>query len=231
LEEATWQAALSLARSIQFIDPHATALTALAATRPPAERGPLLDEALNVAGQQGPDDLPRVLLQMAACLPPAERLEVLTIAVTNVEAESPTQVTEAHAERLKALPAAEQVPYARQLLDRIRASPLGGQAGLLSRVRAALPDAALAEALEIVWASGDLASARHAAPRWLAVCQAGRLDPFVALTRTLHTFEHIPRREFLALLAELAPALAAVGGPVAVGEAAQAIVETGAWWP
>lgn len=230
LEEATWQAALSMARVMGFIDPHATALAALAATRPPAERGPLLDEALTVAGPLGSDDLPRVLLQMAACLPPVERREVLDIAVASIEAEAPGQVTEAHAERLKALPEAERLPYARQLVARIRASPIG-QPGLLSRVRAALPDAALAEALESVWASSDLATAMHAAPRFLPICQAGGLDLFAALTRALHAFEHLPRGEFLPLLAELAPALAAAGGADAARFAARAILEIGMWWP
>jgi hypothetical protein len=145
--------------------------------------------------------------------------------------ESPDAVTDVHAALLGALPEAERLPFARLLLGRIRAAQPGVQAGLLSRVRAALPDAALAEALDLSAAAGDLETLRFAAPRWVEVCRAGGVDPLQALTRALHAGAQVARRDLLPLLADLAPALAAVGGTAAVQEAAQAVVETGQWWP
>jgi hypothetical protein len=228
-DESTWQAALALARGIEFNQPRATALSALAAAGPAAERGTLLQEALALAERQDEDDQPRVLLQMAASLPAPEKAGVLRRAVEIVE--TPDAVTEVHAALLAALPEGERLAYARGLLGRIQAAPPAMQAGLLSRVRAALPEAALGEALEIAAAAGDLETLRFAAPRWVEICRAGGVDPLAALTRALHAGAQVPRRDLLGLLADLAPSLAAAGGAVAAREAAQAIIETGQWWP
>jgi hypothetical protein len=156
-------------------------------------------------------------------------VEVLRRAVAVVE--SPNAVTDVHAALVAALPEPERLGYARQLVGRLRAEPAALQPMLLGRVRAALPDAALAEALAVAWATGDVPTLSFAAPRWLAICQAGGLDPLAALTHSLHACEQVARRDLLGLLVDLAPALAAAGGPDAVRDAAQAIVETGAWWP
>jgi hypothetical protein len=229
LEQDTWQAALALARGLEFNEPRATALAALAAVRPAAERGQLLEEALALAERLDEDDQPRALLQMAASLMAPEKLDVLRRALEMVEA--PNAVTDVHAALLAALPEAERLPYAQGLLGRIRAARTEVQAELLKRVRVALPEPALAEALEVAAAASDLETLRFAAPRWVEICRAGGVDPLRALTRALQAGAQVARRDLLPLLADLAPALAAVGGAAAAQEAAQAVVETGEWWP
>ncbi|MCC7361894.1 MAG: hypothetical protein IT317_20590 [Anaerolineales bacterium] len=230
--------AVGQALRMQLPAAQARALAALSAAHPLAERAAVLADAWAALEALDPDSVPSTLIEMAVVTDAPERLYLLRQAAARADALAAEKAATdplggPHAALLRALPEAEQVSYGRELLARIRELPADRRAQALTTVfqPGPWPETLLAETLDLAVANGAPELARQAAGRWPAVCAAGKLDPLALLARTLHAVERSRRADALTLLASLAPALAAVGGPAALTDTAQAILATGQWWP